>query len=85
MLKKKQKSDWSENQEDFAKIFVNHLVTLLWYIDPHHSTLAAYLLNISNTFKELNLYQYDEYYNSFYFIRHYKKELLKKEKLKHLT
>jgi len=85
LLKKKQRGGWSENQESFAKIFVNRLVALLWYINPCHSTLTARSLNVPDTFKELNLYQCDKYYNNFYFTGHHKKKLLKKEKLEHLA
>ena len=64
---------------------MDRLVALFWYIDPHYSTLAAHSLNVSDTFKELNLYQCDKYYNNFYFTRHHKKESLRKDKLEHLA
>jgi len=85
LLKKKQRGGWSGNQESFAKTFVNRLVALLWYIDPHHSTLAARSLNVPDTFKELNLYRCDKCYNNFYFTGHHKKKSLEKEKLEHLA
>ncbi|CAB4496012.1 unnamed protein product [Rhizophagus irregularis] len=63
----------------------DQLVDLLWYIDPHHNTLAACSLYLPNIFKELSQYQCDSNYNKFYYTSHHKKESLKREKLKQLA
>src|SRR2546421_3584379 len=40
LLKKKQKNGWSgADSESFAKKFMERLVALLWYIDPHREKL----------------------------------------------
>lgn len=73
-----------ENQNEIAKTFIKQLVDVLWYIDPHHDKLAARSLHLPNIFKELNLYQRDGNYNTFYYTGHHKKEQLQREKLERL-
>ena len=64
---------------------MDRLTALLWYIDPHHSTLAARALYLPDIFKELNLYQDNKYYNNFYYTGHHKKKQLGREKLEQLV
>jgi hypothetical protein len=85
LLKENQKNGWRVDQEKIAKIFIKQLVDLLWYIDPHHDTLAARSLYLPNIFKELSQYQCDSNYNKFYYTSHHKKESLKREKLEQLA
>ena len=85
LLKENQKNGWREDQEKIAKMFIKQLVDLLWYIDPHHDTLAARSLHLPNIFKELAQYQCDSHYNNFYYTSHHKKEQLKREKLEQIA
>ncbi|CAG8539089.1 22726_t:CDS:2 [Rhizophagus irregularis] len=71
--------------DSLANKFVERLVALLWYIDPHRNKLITWSLKLSDIFKELEQYQHNESYNKFYFIGHHKKEQLSHEKLEQLT
>ena len=84
-MKENQKDGWNIKQEQVANMFIKRLVDLLWYIDPHHNTLATRSLHLPDIFKELDLYKSNEHYNNFYYTGHHKKELLRQEKLKQLA
>jgi len=84
-LRKKQENGWGGvNSELFAKKFVERLVSLLWYIDPHREKLIARSLKLPDIFNELEQYQRNESYNKFYYTGHHKKEQLSHEKLEQL-
>ena len=85
LLKQKQKGGWSRNQENFAKTFVDHLVALFWYIDPHRKKFISRSLNLPDIFNELEQYQCDGRYNNFYYTGHHKKEQLSYDKLERLV
>ncbi|PKC10941.1 hypothetical protein RhiirA5_397792 [Rhizophagus irregularis] len=86
LLRNKQKNGWSGvNSESFANKFVERLVALLWYIDPHREKLIARLLKLPDIFNELEQYQHNESYNKFYFTGHHKKEQLSHKKLEKLV
>ncbi|PKK57548.1 hypothetical protein RhiirC2_797827 [Rhizophagus irregularis] len=72
-------------EKSFANKFVERLVVLLWYIDPHREKLIARLLKLPDIFNELEQYQHNESYNKFYFTGHHKKEQLSHEKLEELV
>jgi len=68
-LRKKQENGWGGvNSELFAKKFVERLVSLLWYIDPHREKLIARSLKLPDIFNELEQYQRNESYNKFYYM-----------------
>ncbi len=85
-MRKKQENGWGGvNSELFAKKFVERLVSLLWYIDPHREKLIARSLKLPDIFNELEQYQRNESYNKFYYTGHHKKEQLSHEKLEQLV
>ena len=69
--------------ETIGNSFVNKLIDLLWYIDPHHEKIKAYKCTIPDIFLTLPQYQINEIYNQFYFTRHHKKKQIS-EKLEDL-
>ncbi|POG72960.1 hypothetical protein GLOIN_2v1773072 [Rhizophagus irregularis DAOM 181602=DAOM 197198] len=86
LLRKNQKYGWSGvNSESIAKKFVDRLVALLWYIDPHWEKLISRSLKLPDIFNELEQYQCNENYNKFYFTGHHKKEQLSREKIEQLV
>lgn len=67
--------------ETIGNSFVNKLIDLLWYIDPHHEKIKVRGCIIPDIFLTLPQYQINETYNQFYFTGHHKKEQLSSEKL----
>jgi len=70
--------------ETIGNSFVNKLIDLLWYIDPHHEKIKARGCTIPDIFLTLPQYQINETYNQFYFTGHHKKEQISSEKLETL-
>ena len=81
-----QKVSWTGGMHDtIGKIFVNHIMNAIWYIDPHLSTLHAHSCNLSVFFTQLKTYHDGETYNKSYHTSHHKKIQLSQQKLLHLS
>ncbi|PKY33751.1 hypothetical protein RhiirB3_395051, partial [Rhizophagus irregularis] len=86
LLKKEQRNGWRGTEsESFAKKFVERLVALFWYIDPHRENFISRSLKLPEIFDELEQYQCNGCYNNFYHTGHHKKEQLSHEKLEQLV
>ncbi|CAG8725764.1 3607_t:CDS:1, partial [Dentiscutata heterogama] len=64
-----------------GKIFLEHLSSAIWYIDPHIQLLKSHSCDIPSLFQQLPKYKSGSIYNTYYFKTYQKKEKLSCQKL----